>query len=264
MFRDGVSAQDIAKYLLFSEFLIQDNMMNIQKAVENRQKPDKLFTIMSSSSQFMIRAVTEEEHKTFTRRMVESYYYRVISDSFLQHIYAVFKFTLKGNVYRIVLQDNPSYILQRPFCIRVRGQKTKASTELILQNFKASSDLDEASTNPSVITEFNSETIHLKPEHIDKVCDILSKDLELMKEFNIVNYDLKVYSSIYPSKPIKNRLIFSGEAGQTSILLCISRFFLDESSSHSRRKKRLSSLLTSQDYSASLELKLRSTFSRLI
>ena len=215
---------------------------------------------MSASLQFMIRAVTKEEHKTFTRRMVESYYYRVISGSFLEHIYAVFKFTLKGNVYRIVLQHNPSNILQRPSCIKIRGQKTRASKELMLRNLKVLSD---ASTNASVMAELHSETIHLKPEHNELVRDILSKDLELLKEFNIVYYDLKVYSSIYPTSPIQNRLIFSGD-GQTSILLCISRFFLDESSSHFRRKQRLRSLLTSQAYSDNLELKLRSTFPGLI
>lgn len=238
--------------------------MNIQKAVEDRHNPDKLFTIMSSSSQFMIKAVTKEEHKTFTRRMVESYYYRVISGSFLQHIYAVFKFTLKGNVYRIVLQDNPSYILQRPNCIKIRGHKTQSSKDLMMRNFKAPSDLHEASTNPSVITESNSDTIHLKSEYIEQVCDILNKDLELLRQFNIVNYDLKVYHSIYPSQPIQNRLIFSGEYGQASILLCISRFFLDERSSESSRKKHIYNSITSQDYSNTLELKFRNTFSVLI
>lgn len=196
--------------------------------------------------------------------MMESYYYRVISGSFLQHVYGVFKFSLKGNVYRIVLLDNPAHILKQPNYIKIQGQKLSAKQNL-MKTFVAHSKINEISSNPSFLCEkVQDSCIHLRTDVRETVSEILNEDLDLLRQHSIIHYDLLVYYSRFNAESLPNRCIFPGEGDQTTILLCFSNYFYDERTTTARKTKRIASVIKSEKYSRNLEIKFRSMFSGLI
>jgi hypothetical protein len=58
---------------------------------------------------FIIKPIKKHEKRLFLDYKLERYFERVINESHLQHIYGIFKLTIKGKIYRLMIAENNYY-----------------------------------------------------------------------------------------------------------------------------------------------------------
>lgn len=64
----------------------------------------------------IVKSIKKREQRLFLKEKLSAYYERVMDESLLQHIYGIFKLSIKGKIYRLmIVENNPIIFLYRSF-----------------------------------------------------------------------------------------------------------------------------------------------------
>ncbi len=149
-----------------------------------------LLNFVTFEDKFILRAIPKCEQRVFLREKMWAYYDRVMDNSFLQHIYGVFKLTIKGQDYRLSLVEN-----------NPEGYVSRGSINLSSK----SSGADQLYFIGDVGLE---DKFYLDIDLKKDFRQTLKKDLEYLEKAKIQS--CKIFIDVLVEPPSGNRKVYSG------------------------------------------------------
>lgn len=136
------------------------------------------------------------------------------------------KITLKGNIYRVVILDNPLNTLYRP---TLYTQINNISGVLPVKNSYLFEMLElETSVNTRHSICEDDEVIRIHPEDLDSIKNVIAKDLNLLHQMKIVHYSLDVYTSTQLTKKNARKTYLDNQSRPRIVLYSISNILQRE------------------------------------
>jgi hypothetical protein len=186
---DGLEANGIAKYYICSSLSVTENLQRIIRYI-SEEGSDLLLNFVTFDDKFVVKAISKKEQKIFLKEKLEGYYDRVMDNSFLQHIYGIFKLTIKGQDYSIaILENNPAGFISR-------GSISVSSTGSGIELVHFAGEPDEH--NKFFLDQ--DSTAHFK--------ETLKKDLEYLNTSNI--HYCKIFIDILGEPHQGSREVYTG------------------------------------------------------
>lgn len=188
------------------------------------EKSDRNLTLMSYNKKFMLKPIRNRQHRAFMKHMVQRYHSKVSEDSYLQHFYGLFKLTILGKQYRLVLIDNPFKNLSAPVIWKLKWSEIQREGDqdeltIVLQNFE----------------RISGASITLYPRDITKLHDTLVDDLNFIKQSHIEDFTISLaYSENELDRNIRNRF-YGSLNGEARIFAISISDFLNRTTEHRAR-----------------------------
>lgn len=179
--------------------------------------------------------------KFFIKILLFGYYQRLKKGSFLQHIYGALKIVIKGNIYRLLIMENPKYALNDPNITIIRGLYTNRRvnitpvSNMIPEHIETTPDSYDISRNRKFI---------FSAEHRRYILSVIYSDMKFLRKASAIDYTIELYSGDkIPSGNIRNMFLESSSYAH-SVVFSISNFLNVEKDNRcfKRRKRDVSSL----------------------
>jgi hypothetical protein len=189
-----------------------------------QEKSHRDLILMSYNKKFMLKPIRNRQHRAFIKHMVQRYHAKVSDDSYLQHLYGLFKLTILGKQYRLALIDNPFKNLSAPVIWKLKWSEIQREGDqdeltIVLQNFE----------------RVSGASITLYPRDITKLHDTLVDDLNFMKQSHIEDFTISLaYSENELDRNIRNRFYGSLNGDARIFAISISEF-LNRTTEHRAR-----------------------------
>jgi hypothetical protein len=188
----------------------------------------------------MIVSITKKQQHYLLKTFLSRYYHRLLEGSFLQQIYGVLKLIIKGNIYRLLIIQNPKYGLKDPSATIIRGNKIyRKSIVSVSEITKDFQDTIAESMYRSKNRQFT-----LCQEDRSHILSVMYEDIKLLNDMNAIGYDIEIYSG--------NRLdacrnmFHHTKLCKESVVFCISNFLRIASSKKCFRRSQY--MLSSSEY----------------
>lgn len=109
IFQDIIKRDRFTSNHIANSFLPSENINSVLKFIKEHTSQDHI-QFITDDNKFVLRSISKREHKYILKNVLENYYQRLIDQSLLQHIYAMVKLTIKGQIYRLVILEKISDI----------------------------------------------------------------------------------------------------------------------------------------------------------
>lgn len=206
--KDRITYKEIA-----TSFYIEQNRENLMEYIQ-QEKVDRDVLLITFNKKFILKRIRNRQHRAFMKHMVQKYHAKITDDSYLQHIYGIFKLTILGKQYRFLLLENPFKNLSAPVVTKLKWSEVQKDGEqddlsLILQQFE----------------RVLGSSITLYPRDITKLHETLIDDLNFLKHSYMDDFAVTLgFAENEVDRNIRNRFYGSLNGEARVFVISISEF----------------------------------------
>jgi hypothetical protein len=209
--------------------------VNLIINIENNINPKKILFV-SRSKQFMIVSISKRQMKFFIKTLLLGYYEKLKKGSFLQRIYGAFKLVIKGNIYRLLIMENPKYVLDDPNITIIRGLYTNRRVNITPVSNMISERLVTA-PDPNDISR-NSKFM-FSPENRRHILSVIYSDMKFLRKASAIDYTIEIYSGDKIASGNIRNMFLESSFDAHSVVFNISNFLnVDKDNRCFKRRKR--------------------------
>lgn len=172
-------------------------------------------TLFTYDKRLILQSISQAEKKFFLENMIEHFHRRVLSQSLIQHIYGIYKFTLRGQLFRYLVLENPLYSI--PNSVVLTAEWTQIYPEYY--------SIDSTNLN-TVIRYFENileAEISLNLNEHHKLSYALIEDLEFINQLRLQNFSVTfAYSKWSEEEDSSNKYIGTVGDQKSFIIIFLS------------------------------------------
>jgi len=157
-------------------------------------------TLFTYDKRLILQSISQAEKKFFLENMIEHFHRRVTNKSLIQLIYGIYKFTLRGQMFRYLILENPLYTI--PNSVVLTAEWTQIYPEYY--------SIDSSNLN-AVIRYFENileAEISININELHKLSNELIADLEFINQLKLQNFSVTfAYSKWSEEEDGSNKLL---------------------------------------------------------
>lgn len=189
----------------------------------------------------MIVSISKKQMKFFIKTLLLGYYQRLNKGSFLQRIYGAFKLVIKGNIYRLLIMENPKYMLNDPNITIMRGLFTNRRVNISPVSNMISEQLNTTLESHDIS---RCRRFVFYPEHRRHILSVIYSDMKFLRKASAIDYNIEIYSGVKRGSANTRNMFLESSSDAHSVVFNISNFLNVERDNRCfmKRKRDVSSL----------------------